>query len=254
MSGPAELNESAAELNESAAAPTESAAAPNDSAAEFRDAMAAAARRSGFARVEPGQRPTAHALWGAVGGVRGLVESLLPGFLFLVVFTITADVTPSVLIPVGIAVVFVLVRVVMRSPIMPAVVGLIGIALSAGLALWSGRAEENFLLGFVINAVWLGALLVSLAIRRPLIGVITALLTGDHEWRSDPAKRTVLTVTTWLWAALFTVRLGVQVPLYLAEQAATLAATKLLMGLPLYAAVLWVTWLMVRAVYARRAS
>ncbi|WP_439565871.1 DUF3159 domain-containing protein [Microcella sp.] len=225
-----------------------------DSAAELRDALAAAARRSGFARVEPGERPTAHALWGAVGGVRGLIESLLPGFLFLIVFTITSEVAPSVLIPVGVAVVFVLVRALTRSPMMPAVIGLVGIALSAGLALVTGRAEENFLLGFVINGVWLIALLVSLGVRRPLIGVITALLTGDHEWRSDPAKRTVLTVTTWLWVALFTLRLGVQVPLYLAEQAAALAATKLLMGLPLYAAVLWVTWLMVRAVYARRAS
>lgn len=221
---------------------------------DVRAAFAAAAQRSGFAQVAPGERPTAHALWAAVGGVRGLVESLLPGFLFLVVFTITGEVAPSVLIPLGIAIVFVLVRAIMRSPIMPAVIGLIGIALSAGLALWTGRAEENFVLGFVINGVWLVALLVSLAVRRPLIGIITGLLTGDHEWRSDPAKRTVLTVTTWLWVGLFAVRLGVQVPLYLTEQAAALAATKLLMGLPLYAAVLWVTWLMIRAVYARRAS
>ncbi len=229
---------------------------PADSAVEvdLRAAFAAAAQRSGFARVAPGERPTAHALWGAVGGVRGLIESLLPGFLFLVVFTVTGEVAPSVLFPLGLAVVFVLVRAIMRSPIMPAVIGLIGIALSAGLALWSGRAEENFLLGFVINGVWLAALLVSLAMRRPLIGIITGLLTGDHDWRADPAKRTVLTVTTWLWVGLFSLRLGVQVPLYLAEQAAALAATKLLMGLPLYAAVLWVTWLMIRAVYARRVS
>lgn len=221
---------------------------------DLREAFAAAAQRSGFARVAPGERPTAHALWGAVGGVRGLVESLLPGFLFLVVFTITGEVTPSVLIPLGLAVVFVVIRAVMRSPIMPAVIGLIGIALSAGLALFTGRAEENFVLGFVINGVWLIALLVSLAMRRPLIGLITGLLTGDHEWRSDPAKRSVLTVTTWLWVGLFSLRLGVQLPLYLSEQAAALAATKLLMGLPLYAAVLWVTWLMIRSVYARRAS
>jgi hypothetical protein len=225
-----------------------------DTAAELREALAAAARRSGFGRVAPGERPTAHDLWGAVGGVRGLVESLLPGFLFLAVFTITSEVVPSVLIPVGVAVVFVLVRAITRSPILPAAIGLVGIALSAGLALWSGRAEENFVLGFIINGVWLVALLVSLAVRRPLIGIITALLTGDAEWRSDAAKRTVLTVTTWLWVGLFAVRLGVQVPLYFAAQTAALAATKLLMGLPLYAAVLWVTWLMIRAVYARRAA
>lgn len=218
---------------------------------ELRAAVTAAAQRSGFGRVAPGERPTAEALWGAVGGVRGLIESLLPGFLFVVVFTVTQDVALSVLVPVGIAVVFVLARLLGRSPVVPAVVGLVGIALSAGLALWTGRAEENFLLGFVINGVWLVALLISLIARRPLIGIITALLTGDGGWRDDPAKRTVLTVTTWLWVALFALRLGVQVPLYLAGQAAALGATKLLMGLPLYAAVLWVTWLMVRAVYAR---
>ena len=221
---------------------------------DVRTALTEAARRSGFGRVEPGERPTAQALWGAVGGVRGLVESLLPGFLFLAVYTVTQEVAPSVLVPLGIAVVFVLVRALTRSPIAPAVVGLVGIGLSAGLALWTGRAEENFLLGFVINGVWLVALLVSLVVRRPLIGVITALLTGDSQWRSDPAKRTVLTVATWLWVGMFVLRLGLQVPLYLTEQAAALAATKLLMGLPLYAAVLWVTWLMVRAVYARGAA
>lgn len=213
--------------------------------------LAEAARRSGFGRVEPGERPTAHALWGAVGGVRGLVESLLPGFLFLVVFTITGEVGPSVLVPLVVAVVFVLVRAITRTPIAPAIIGLVGIALSAGLALFTGRAEENFVLGFVINSVWLVALLVSLAIRRPLLGVITALVTGDTQWRSDPAKRSILTLTTWLWVGLFSLRLGAQVPFYLAGNVTALAASRLLMGLPLYAAVLWVTWLMIRAVYAR---
>ena len=225
-----------------------------DEREQVREALAAAARQSGFGLVQPGERPTAQALWAAVGGVRGLIESLLPGFLFLVVFTITGEVAPSVLIPAAVAVLFVVVRAVTRSPIVPAVVGLVGIGLSAGLALFTGRAEENFVLGFIINAVWLIALLVSLVIRRPLVGVIAGLLTGDHAWREDPAKRTVLTVTTWLWVGMFALRLGVQVPLYLSSQAAALAATKLVMGVPLYAALLWVTWLMVRSVYARRAA
>lgn len=223
-----------------------------DPQAHLRDALAAAARTSGFGLVRPGEKPSAHALWAAVGGVRGLVESLLPGFLFLVVFTITTEVVPSVLIPVGVAVLFVLVRAVTRSPLVPAIVGLVGIALSAGLALLTGRAEENFLLGFVINAVWFVAILVSLAVRRPLVGVIAALLTSDRDWRADAAKRAVLTLTTWLWAGMFALRLAVQVPLYVAGEAVALAATKLVMGVPLYAALLWVTWLLVRSVYARR--
>jgi thiol:disulfide interchange protein len=50
---------------------------------------------------------------------------------------------------------------------------------------------------------------------------------------------------------MFAARLVVQVPLYLADQTQWLGATKLIMGLPLYAATLWVTWLLVRAVYAK---
>jgi hypothetical protein len=221
---------------------------------QVREALSAAARTSNFGLVTPGERPTPQALWSAVGGVRGLVEAILPGFLFLVVFVITAEVAPSVLIPAAVAVLFVIARLATRSPVVPAVVGLVGVALSAGLALITGRAEENFLLGFMINGVWLVALLTSLLVRRPLVGVVAALLTGDHEWRSDPAKRTILTITTWLWVGMFALRLGVQVPLYLAANPAGLAAAKLVMGVPLYAAVLWITWLMVRSVYARRAG
>jgi hypothetical protein len=53
---------------------------------------------------------------------------------------------------------------------------------------------------------------------------------------------------------LFALRLVVQVPLYLSASISALAAAKLIMGLPLYAAWLWVTWLLYRAVYGSKAS
>ena len=40
-------------------------------------------------------------------------------------------------------------------------------------------------------------------------------------------------------------------PLYFANLPEWQAAAKLIMGIPLYAGLLWVTWLMVRAVYRR---
>jgi hypothetical protein len=61
-------------------------------------------------------------------------------------------------------------------------------------------------------------------------------------------------VATVLWVGLFGLRLLVQVPLYLSASIGGLAATKLVMGLPLYAAWLWVTWLLYRAVYGSRAT
>ncbi|MET1043344.1 MAG: DUF3159 domain-containing protein [Microbacteriaceae bacterium] len=214
------------------------------------EALSAAARKSAFAHVPPGETPTARALLAAIGGVRGLVEALLPGLMFLIVYTITQELVPSVLTPVIIAIAFVLARLVMRSTVMPAIAGVIGVAASAGVALWSGQAEDNFVLGFIINAVSILGLLISLAVRWPLIGVIVGLLTGDAtEWRRDKAKFRIAVITTVMWVGVFALRLAVQVPLYLASQTQALAATKLIMGVPFYAAMLWVTWLLVRAAY-----
>jgi len=218
----------------------------------FRDALRSAVSKAGIGQVAPGEIPTGSSLLRAVGGVRGLVEAILPGLGFLVVYAITREVLPSVIAPVALALVFVIVRLLSRTPATQAFAGVFGIALSAGLALFTGRAEDNFALGLIINVVSLVVLLVSLAVRWPLIGLIAGVLTNElTEWRKHKAKRRVLTVATWLWVGVFSVRLAVQAPLYFAQQTELLAAMKLLMGIPLYAAMLWVTWLLVTSVYRK---
>lgn len=216
--------------------------------------MAGALDGAGFGAIKPGETPTVEALWHAVGKTRGLVESLAPGLGFLITYTVTGELVLSVAAPVALAVVFILVRLVQRTPVMPAVAGLIGIGASAGIALWSGRAEDNFILGFVVNALWLAVLLVSLLVRRPVLGYLAGALAGDPEWRRQPGTLRIATVSTALWVGLFGLRLLVQVPLYLSASIGALAAAKLVMGLPLYAAWLWVTWLLYRAVYGSRAT
>ncbi|TQO21202.1 uncharacterized protein DUF3159 [Rhodoglobus vestalii] len=220
-----------------------------------REALETAARRSAVGQVAPGETPTAGALLTAMGGIRGLIESIVPGLSFLVIFTLTQQLMISVVVPVIVSLVFVAVRLVSRTPVASALVGVLGVALSAGLALITGRAEDNFLLGFVINAVFLAAIVVSLIARRPLVGVIASLVVSEaNDWREDKAKFRVALIATFVWAGLFAVRLAVEVPLYFAQATQALATMKLLLGVPLYAAVLWVTWLLMRAAYSNRAS
>lgn len=222
---------------------------------DLREAFAAAAKRSGLGRVAPGETPTGSALLAAMGGVRGIVESVLPGLGFLVVYAITHELVPSVLIPLAIAVVFVVVRLAMRQPWTSAVAGVLGVGISAGLALITGRPEDNFVPGFLINAGFFLALVVSLAVRWPLIGVIASLVTSEGSaWRADRAKVRVATIATVLWCGLFATRLLVELPLYFAGETAALATTKLILGVPFYAALLWVTWLLVRTTWSRRAD
>lgn len=220
-------------------------------------ALGGAARRAGLDPAK--QASTGHVVWAAMGGWRGVAESVLPTLVFLMAWTITLDRTTrqgnlwlSVGLSVGLAIVFTVARLIRRSPAAAAVGGLLATAAAAGLALWTGRAADNFVLGLVTNGVYGTAMLLSAVIGWPLIGLAAGWLTGEGiAWRADRRARRVYFWLTIGWAALFGVRLAVELPLYLADAVSALATLKLLMGLPLFAPLLAVTWLAVRALHPR---
>ncbi len=226
----------------------------------FSEAFAEVAKRSGLGQLKPGENPSGTAILGAIGGVRGIVESVVPGVAFLVIYLSTGGLTKqggdlalSVVIPVVLALVFVVARAGARSSMTSAIAGAVGLAFTAVLTLLTNKASTNFVPGIVINVVFLVALLVSLAARWPLIGVVVGALFGDLTgWRGDRAKRRVLTIATWLWVGLFAIRLALEVPLYLEGNVPALGIVRLITSVPLYAAFLWVTWLLVRGAYAGR--
>ncbi len=212
-------------------------------------------RRSGIGQVTPGEVPSGSSLLKAVGGVRGIIESVLPGLAFLVVYTTTHILWLSVLVPLALAVVFIVIRLVTRSGVTQALVGLVLLALSAVFALASGKPEANFLPGIWINSIFLVTIVVSILARWPLIGIVVGFVTNEPtEWRASKPKRRALFIATWLWAGLFTIRLAIEVPLYLEHETSWLAGVRLVTGVPLYAVFLWLTWLLVRTVYSRPAS
>jgi hypothetical protein len=216
----------------------------------FSESLSAAAKQSGSGQLKPGETPTAKSLLAAIGGVRGIAESVLPVIAFLVIYLITRNLLVSVLVPVAISVVFLVVRAVTRSNMTSAVAGAVLLAVSAVLTLLTNNVITNFVPGMVLNAVFLVGLLVSILVRWPLIGVIVGLLYGDMTgWRDEPAKRRILTLATWLWVGLFAVRLAIELPLYFTDNFTALGIARLLTSVPLYALCLWGTWLLVRGVY-----
>ncbi len=217
------------------------------------ESLADAARKSGIGQLADSETPTGTALMAALGGVRGLLETILPGLVFLILFTFTTNVPLSLGASVLVAVVFTAVRIIGKTPVTQAIAGLIGVGASAILALITGRGEDNFLFGIGLNLLYGVALLVSILVRWPLIGLASGYLVGDGlAWRKDRTKFRVMQALTFLWFLLFAARLVVELPLYLAHtDAATtgLGIAKLLMGVPLYAPLLLVTWFVVRGLY-----
>lgn len=189
--------------------------------------------------------------WEAVGGVRGLVETTAPGLVFIVAFVATHQLLPSIVAPLVASLVLVLIRIWQRIDVVPALGGVLGVAVSAAWAWRSGEASGYFTLGLLTNAGYTAALLFSLAIRWPAMGVLIGFLRGDATaWRRDPDQRVTRQrywYITWMWVGLFALRLAIQLPLYLAGATTALGIVKLAMGPGLFALLAWFTWMMVRA-------
>lgn len=225
------------------------------------EALGTAARRAGMDPTSSAS--TGHVVWRAMGGWRGIVESVLPSLVFVIVYTVTRELVPSLISSVGIAAVFTLIRFVQKSPPAAALGGLVAAGAAAVLALLTGNPSDNFVPGLLTNAAYGLGMLVSALVGWPLIGLAAGYLMGEGvAWRADKRKRRVFFWLTIAWAALFAARLAVQLPIYLSsldpanrESAVALLGTlKIAMGLPLFAPLVAVTWLTARALYTRRAA
>lgn len=233
--------------------------APEPTASEILgQALGGAAKRAGLDPSEGAS--TGHVVWHAMGGWRGILESVLPGLIFIVVYTVTIDPATgdgalwlALGLSVGVAAVFTIVRLIARQPAAAALGGLVAVGVAAVFALLTGEASNNFVPGFITNAVYGTAFLVSALTGWSLIGLAAGFLMGEGTaWRGDRRKRRVYFWLAIAWAGLFGARLAVQLPFYFADDVTALGTLKLIMGLPLFAPMVAVTWLAVRALYPRR--
>jgi hypothetical protein len=231
--------------------PQDSAAREPSAAELIGAALGGAARRAGL-DSDSGES-TQKVVWSAIGGWRGVLESVLPSLAFVILFTLRPE--PLILslgVSVGLAAVFTLVRLVQKSPPSAALGGLLAAGAAALLARWTGRGADNFIPGLITNAVYGTAMIVAALVGWSLIGLAVGFLMGEGTaWRADRRRRRAFFWLGIAWGLLFLLRLAVQLPLYLTDQVTLLGTLKLVMGLPLFAPMIAVTWLVVRALYPR---
>ena len=184
----------------------------------------------------------------AVGGPLGVAESALPSAAFVLTYTVSGQETRTALIvAVAVGAVFAVARIARGKTVQFALAGLGGLALSAYVVSRTGRAEDFFLPGLLANAVYALAYAISILVRWPLLGVIVAALRGgDMGWRKDPLELKAYSRASWVWVALFSLRLAVQLPLYLASALTALGVARIAMGIPLFAVGIWLSWLILR--------
>lgn len=190
----------------------------------------------------------------AIGGPRGVVESMLPGVVFVVLFVATSNLNLTIVISAVLAVVQVLARLIQRQSLMGALSGLVAVGICLIWAWKSHEARNYYMLGFLTNAGYAALLSISLIARVPGLGLVVEFIrqmptehfkAWFHDWMDDPELKRAYMIVTGLWVGLFGLRLLVQVPLYLTDHVAALGVARLLMGIPFWALAIWVSYLII---------
>ena len=184
----------------------------------------------------------------ALGGWGALLDIGLPWIAFLIVYAASDhDLKLALTVAVASAAAVALLRLLRKQPLRNIAGGFIGVLIAAFVANKSGRAEDVYLPGLLLNLGYGALYLLTVVFRWPLFGVLYGVITQTGTaWRKDPAMMRGFKRATLVFVGLFAVRLVVQVPLYLTGSLNALGIAKVGLGLPFYALALWLSYAVLR--------
>lgn len=198
--------------------------------------------------MSPSHKSTAEvdtSLIDAFGGVRGMVDMTVPGFVFVVAYTITTSLGTAVWSAVGVMALLVVLRLLRKETLKHAFGGVLGVGIGAFVAMKSGKAED-FYLPSMLYGVGLGVVyLISVLVRWPLLGIMLGPVLGENmTWRTrNPGRLAAYTKATWVWVALFALRAAITFPLYWAHKVTWLGVAKIALGVPPWLVAIYLSWL-----------
>jgi hypothetical protein len=188
----------------------------------------------------------------SIGGWSGTIITAIPTVVFVAVNAATT-LRWAVAAAVGSAVLLAGYRLARRQPVQQALTGLIGVVIASLIAARTGQAKGYFLLGIWSSFAYAAAFSISLAVRRPVIGLLWEFLDptpGDDEtpWYRRRPLLTAYALATVGASLVFLARGVVQLALFQHNATGWLAVARIAMGYPLYiAAVGFAFWIVRRA-------
>lgn len=183
-----------------------------------------------------------------LGGRRGAVDATVPPLAFGVAWWLAdRSVLTGVAVAVAVSAALAVWRLSRGDKPRSVLVGLAGVCVAGMIAMYTGRAEDFFLLRILSNGGSLLAWAISIVVRWPLLGVVVGVVLGQKaRWRADPALVRAYGRASWIWVAQYAVRLMVFIPLWWFGFAAALAVAQAALTWPLVALCLAVSWWVLR--------
>lgn len=125
---------------------------------------------------------TEAALFEAFGGVRGMVETVLPGLLFVSIYTINKNLHMAAIAALAVSLAMVVVRLARKDTVKHAFSGVFGVGFGVVFAMMTGNAKDFYLPGMLYTTGLALAYIITAMAGVPLIG----LMLGPIFRRTSP--------------------------------------------------------------------
>lgn len=120
-----------------------------------------------------------HLVLEQLGGWRGMVDATVPTIAFIVANGI-AGLRTGIWAALVVALLIFGLRLARRESVQQAVSGLFAVGVAVAIAAFTGQARDFYVPGILRNAALTLVLLGSIALRRPLVGVVAEFLAPSH--------------------------------------------------------------------------
>ncbi|MFE9121974.1 DUF3159 domain-containing protein [Streptomyces sp. NPDC007172] len=187
---------------------------------------------------------TEAALFEAFGGVRGMVETVLPGLLFVTIFTINKDLHTSAIAALAVSLLLVVVRLVRRDTMKHAFSGVFGVAFGVVFAMMTGNAKDFYLPGMLYTLGLAVAYIVTTLCGVPLIGLILGPVFKENlSWRTrNPGRKKAYAKASWAWGLILLAKCAILFPLYWWANTSQLGWILIALKIPPFLLAVWLTW------------
>ncbi|MFB7632740.1 DUF3159 domain-containing protein [Streptomyces sp. NPDC056149] len=192
-----------------------------------------------------GREVTEAALFEAFGGVRGMVETVLPGLLFVAIFTVNKDLHVSAIAALAVSLVLCVVRLVRKGTVKHAFSGVFGVAFGVVFAMMTGNAKDFYLPGMLYTLGLALAYIVTTLAGVPLIGLILGPVFKENlSWRTrNPGRKKAYAKASWAWGLILLGKCLILFPLYWWADTTQLGWVLVALKIPPFLLALYLTWM-----------
>ncbi|WP_324785215.1 DUF3159 domain-containing protein [Streptomyces sp. H51] len=187
---------------------------------------------------------TEAALFEAFGGVRGMVETVLPGLLFVTIFTINKDLHWSAIAALAVSLLLVVVRLAMRDTVKHAFSGVFGVVFGVVFAMMTGNAKDFYLPGMLYTLGLALTYIVTTLAGVPLIGLMLGPVFKENlSWRTrNPGRKAAYAKASWAWGLILLAKCAILFPLYWWADTTQLGWVLVALKIPPFLLAVWLTW------------